>query len=557
MKKFLLNLGFNTKIIITVVLLVLIGQVTTGLLSKNVSEEYLELQYSNQAKMMAEQLSPLANNGDIQDILSHYQSIKGIEYILITDTSSKILAHSDGQARIDELGGYLKDDIAISTALKGESYTSRFFREKTNAWVFDASIPIYQEGVIIGAVNVGLNMNDYFASSKTISNNILFGGIASVVVISVILMLLIKILTKSLYSVSDKLKLISNGELNKDKLDYKHFESMSVRSDIIGTLSKSLITLSDNLSTKLTAINKAMDNTIKSFDSLSEKIDNSKKISMEIEQAVNEVAKANQQQAVESESIVMAMHDIKIASGDVQNLSDKTTQLTRLIMDKIKDSIETNNQVAVKTNDFESNILELSNVIDKMLHIVEKVVESNSKIDYISNQTNLLALNAKIESARVGEYGRGFSVVADEIRKLSDDTKLLVNGMNEEFEILNTTIDSLKEKMSHSKSSMNEQKELLNRASDNTISISDSNDDVYNQTVNVVDNVSELNKSIDKIADALSNMSAVVEETSASSEEVLAGTSEQTSISESNSKAISENLKVLNELESELKFFEL
>lgn len=136
---------------------------------------------------------------------------------------------------------------------------------------------------------------------------------------------------------------------------------------------------------------------------------------------------------------------------------------------------------------------------------------SNS-ITGIATSTNLLALNASIEAARAGDAGRGFSVVADEIRKLSTSTTDLVKGIDESIKMLYKSIDVLRSEIDNSKKSIQDNLKYAENVQVNFKQVAECTEEVKEfskQIISGLDNTSkEMNgaaKGVNSIADLVSS----------------------------------------------------
>ncbi|QYK06265.1 methyl-accepting chemotaxis protein [Shewanella zhangzhouensis] len=150
------------------------------------------------------------------------------------------------------------------------------------------------------------------------------------------------------------------------------------------------------------------------------------------------------------EQLACAMEEMTATIGEVALNSRQTSEKIRGAQQLCQHNAHAMSEKRVRIASLANAVAEAASNAERLNREAEKVASAMSEIDAIAEQTNLLALNAAIEAARAGEQGRGFAVVADEVRALSSRTQQSTMSISRSVEQMFTMLGNWAEEMGRS-----------------------------------------------------------------------------------------------------------
>lgn len=248
----------------------------------------------------------------------------------------------------------------------------------------------------------------------------------------------------------------------------------------------------------------------------------------ELSATAAQVSDASHKQSDSATSTAASVEEMTVSISSIAEAAASMRQLSNTSLEHTREGNERLSQLVGEIDKVESAVNEISQSVKIFLQSSNLITSMTLQVKEIADQTNLLALNAAIEAARAGEQGRGFAVVADEVRKLAEKSAKSAGDIDAVTKTLGTQSATVDKSIERSREALLKSQDFMG---------------------NVALGLGEATGSVSKANQSVDEISHSIEEQKAASTEIAQNIERIARMTEENNVAVAETSKAANNLE--------
>lgn len=486
------------------------------------------------------------------DMLIGQMSISNVKgsYAYMVSSEGTMLYHSDSEKIGKTVENKAVKDI-VSDLKKGK-------KVKPGAVIYDYKGEKKIAGYCLtNDNNIIVVTGDYDLFLKPVDNltsAMVLIGVIMVIISGVIGVILVEMMMKAFGKIVPLISETANFKFKDDG----SIDSLCKRKDEVGLIARKIKEMRTNLAQIVGSIENASVSIDSNVDELLGISQNVNEMCVDNSATSQQLAAGMEETSASTTTITNNISDMYDNARQIEALTVKGVRLSENVMGRASE-LRKNTEIATKTTmSMYSSVKEKSSTVLEASKAVSRINELTQTVMAISDQTSLLALNASIESARAGEAGRGFSVVATEISNLATQTTEAVNDINTIVLEVNKAVDGMNECLN----------EIIGFLEENVISdyenfgkvsiqYHDDADDFKQSMDEIKNGISNLNEMLNVVSEAIAGINETVGEAAGGVSDIAEKTSDMVNGTISTSEKVDECKKHVVTLNDIIEKFEV